>query len=488
MKWNKLFVYILAFAVMGGLYGCDSENEHDSSCKFNVDCSYLYAKENVGYAFCDESTLTCQFECQAGYYHNEANECLPLTEDMIFSEPNCDLNDSQCTNPCKEGYVFDESYYHYTNKYATQCVHEQCSIGIVLQEINEVEEFSGICAKSISIVPSVEPELTEIKFPNLKYVIQDFDISDTQKLELIDAPNLKSVSRLRMKNAHQLTVLTLPSLVETDSIEIENAPQLLELNFPLLETTSYLTIQKAPLFKKFEFEKFKNAPETEFSIKETGVTEISMPNLETAFLIEIHNNPDLQAIHLPKLQKLTDDDNGTMKRRGMEIYTNSNLTDINIPELNTATQLLFEENNTLSKLELPALQKVQLIHIEDSNSNFEEVSINNLKSVETLDIHLSGITSAKISFDALETSTQISLGGSIHEMSFSKLTSAHEFSMANTYLTKIDIPFLKQVTETLSITGNAKLKEIHMPVLESVGSLIFENNPEVTVKDWKIEE
>ncbi|MBQ9816099.1 MAG: hypothetical protein IJM59_01345 [Proteobacteria bacterium] len=48
------------------------------------------------------------------------------------------------------------------------------------------------------------------------------------------------------------------------------------------------------------------------------------------------------------------------------------------------------------------------------------------------------------------------------------------------------MPELESVGEAFEIYNNEQLKEIHMPMLESVGSLKKEKNPLLETIEWKL--
>ena len=202
---------------------------------------------------------------------------------------------------------------------------------------------------------------------------------------------------------------------------------------------------------------------SDFLFSNTELKELNLPNLRIARDKFLCLNRVLCTLNLPKLTEV-----------GKSfLFYNQELRELSLPNLRIAGSDFIHDNMNLCKLSLPELEEVDSNFL-DKNLGITELSLPNLRIAGRNFIH-DNINLCKLSLPELEEVDSGFLDSNlgITELSLPKLKKVGgNFLGANRCLTNLSLPELTEVGSDF-LYNNEALRELYLPKLEKVGIEFF---------------
>jgi len=193
------------------------------------------------------------------------------------------------------------------------------------------------------------------------------------------------------------------------------------------------------------------------------LTEVNLSQLNSAVEITIENNKVLERVDLSGLTNILGP---------LNVLDSPLLLEINLNSLQEVTDASVFRNVDLKTLNLPLIKSFN--RIELNNTGINEFNAPNLMSVDGLAILDEDLES--LSLPSLVTGSISIQSSSVSSLSFPSLTIVDSFTITLTPLQVIDLPSLEKITYRMYINFNNLLESISLPNLKIAETVIVQDN------------
>ena len=506
MKRYWLLGWLLACVTFSGL-GCSEEKEEDPGfrCETSEDCA-----AHAWDYYCRSDDHKCQTNCYIGYYPDDTGRCVKVEDDQIFAEEPCKPDGSNCNanHTCLRGYDY--------NEVLGKCITRSCgNLGNVEYTLNgDTYESDIICA---DILPLRNPvaagtgeiihKLTKVNFPKLKYVLTGITI-ENDTLTSVQFPVLEKIEHSQYNTSYNgiliedsplLEEVRLPNLTSTPLVKIIGSQKTTEFSFPNLKEADEILIKNTQTLTSLSMPSLEKIDEAYF-YSNKSLKALSFPKLREVAAFIADNNENLETVELPELETETPHQEFSIgplvsaDPNRIQLSNNPKLKEFVAPKITSVKDIYINDNELLKKIELPMLKKMTGQFNVSDNPVLDSIELPVLEKLDTfyfLNYWCSQMSSTKnyptkVSLKSLKTADNFHFCGGTG-ISIPNLELVNEnLSFDMTLLESLDVPKLKSVGGKFEIYYNEHLKEIHMPMLESVGSLKNEKNPLLETIEWKL--
>jgi hypothetical protein len=188
--------------------------------------------------------------------------------------------------------------------------------------------------------------MTAIELSKLKTVGGDFLVSHRPLLEHIRLPALEAVGKLHLSNLEALTTLSLPALQNVQDVDLRDLPALSTLDFTQLRLVSEtFVLTGAPVLHTLSLPAL-------LQVKPT--TQVG-DQLHSGFAV--HENAGLETVDLPALYEVGG---------AFSVSKSPALTAVHVPALDTAYSIELREDPVLARLEAHAVGELDVLLLVDA--------------------------------------------------------------------------------------------------------------------------
>jgi len=249
----------------------------------------------------------------------------------------------------------------------------------------QIEEEAG--SNTENVVIDGTTLLTTVDLSKIKSLLT-ITINSNQSLASVNFNNLKKTYKdISINNNPLLTSLSFPSLEKSTSgiFTIINNIALSNIQFPLLKSLLAITIEANPLLSTINFDSltrtrsqitlnnnnlnaisFPLATNITLSITDTNTTSVSLPQLTNGAIHFVCPLTTLNAIAITNCYVS---------------INNSQLTNLDFPNLTTTSVIELQNNNLLSNVSLPNLTSVEGYFYIFSNPQLSTISIPSINTI-----------------------------------------------------------------------------------------------------------
>ncbi|KAJ5144272.1 hypothetical protein N7526_001780 [Penicillium atrosanguineum] len=247
--------------------------------------------------------------------------------------------------------------------------------------INSVQKVTG------SIIANNATQLTSIIAPSLESIGHSFSLTSCTRLTQLNFADLTSVGEICWEALPALQSLTFNTgVTEAGDVTITNTG-LQNLDGISLKTVGKFQITDNPNLKKININNLQNATDLVDFAGNWDKLEIELPNLGTAYNMTFRN---ISSVSMPSLEKLM----------GQLGFWGTKFESFFAPNLTSAADVTFNDNDKLTNISMPELNKVIGGFVITRNDKLVGIELPALKSV-TGAIDFSG-TFDKVDLGSLE--------------------------------------------------------------------------------------
>lgn len=205
--------------------------------------------------------------------------------------------------------------------------------------------FSGIESIDGSLIADGVTNLTELSFPDLNNITDEFALTSIILLTTLSFPELTSVGSIQWQALPNLQSLSFTAgVTSAGSVNIQNTG-LTSLSGIELDTVGDFDLTANTALTSVNVNNIKNITGTLIISANNNKLEIEFPNLVTASNMTFRNT---STISVPSLANLTGE---------LGLFGNY-ISNFSAPNLTTCTDLDIEDNSDLSSISLPLLKTV----------------------------------------------------------------------------------------------------------------------------------
>ncbi len=355
-----------------------------------------------------------------------------------------------------------------TNEEATQIIAENFGKNTHTLLVINTTELTSLELPDITSLVRLEVKdnktLQSIAIPNLTSVTQDIDIYANDVLASINLEALSNVSRIDIENNATLTNVNLNALSGISGIQFRENQLLETLAFPVLKEINFLRLRSLPNLSNLDLNTLETAGS--ISLTSTKMSSFILPKLTTlSSSLSLSSNEDMISVTIPLLANSSEDG------ADISIQSNTNLTTINLGNLDKIERFTINNNQNLSLFEANELVAITNRFTLSNNENLSSFSLPKLVSIPSLTISQSNLLN--INFDALQEISFISIeeNEKLEALAFSSLTKIDRITISeNKIVSSISFDALETIEGSLTISDNENLKTIIFPNLTSINN------------------
>ncbi|SHJ48367.1 hypothetical protein [Aquimarina spongiae] len=313
--------------------------------------------------------------------------------------------------------------------------------------------------------------LQSLSLPNLESIIEDVSVENNETLTTINFENLLTVPSIIFENNAVLNTINLNNLINSNRLELDENELLETLSLPALKEIGSLRLRPSKNLTTLDLPNLEVL--RSLSISDTKLSEINLPSVETLNFLTIQENEDLQTVTIPLLANTQEDG------AGITIRSNIALRTVSLGSINKFGRLRIENNENLTLFEANSIQEITNTFSLRNNTNLTSLSFPGLLRILSLDINESNLT--EINFDVLQEATRVQIreNENLSTISLPSLTFTEGIQISeNNALTNIRFDGLQNTDASITISANENLNTISFASLATLnGNLgIISNN------------